>query len=33
MISMTTLIYALLFSLIVCLSGELRAKKRILEEE
>jgi hypothetical protein len=32
MISMTTLIYALLFSLVVCLSGELSAKRRVLEE-
>jgi hypothetical protein len=33
MISIITLVYALLFSLVVCLSGELRAKKRMLEEQ
>ena len=33
MISILTLVYALLFSLVVCLSGELRAKKRMLEEQ
>jgi hypothetical protein len=32
MISMTTLIYALLFSLVVCLSGRLIAERRLLEE-